>query len=181
MSMFKAGAAFSAAVCLALLASAQARAAEGPNLGRTASPEEVARMDLTIAPDGENLPPGAGSVAMGAAVYQEKCLACHGENGRDGSMGALAGGLGTLATGNPVRTVNSYWPYATTVFDYIRRAMPLNAPQSLTNEEVYAVTAYILSLDGVVPADAVLDARNLPQVRMPNRDGFINWEPNLLR
>ena len=96
-------------------------------------------------------------------------------------MDRLTGGLGTLTSDRPVKTVASYWPYATTVFDYIRRAMPPTAPQSLTNDEVYAVTAYLLSIDGIVPQNAVLDARTLPNVRMPNRDGFVSWEPNLAR
>jgi cytochrome c len=156
-------------------------AAETPQLGRAASPEDVARADLSISSDGRNLPPGSGSVAQGASVYQTKCLACHGANGGGGPMDRLTGGLGTLTSDRPVKTVASYWPYATTVFDYIRRAMPPTAPQSLTHEEVYAVTAYLLSVDGIVPKDAVLDARTLPNVRMPNRDGFVSWEPNLAR
>jgi cytochrome c len=156
-------------------------AAEGPQLGRAASPEDVGRADLSISSDGRNLPPGSGSVAQGASVYQTKCVACHGANGGGGPMDRLTGGLGTLTSDRPVKTVASYWPYATTVFDYIRRAMPPIAPQSLTNDEVYAVTAYLLSVDGIVPKDAVLDARTLPNVRMPNRDGFVSWEPNLAR
>jgi cytochrome c len=92
-------------------------------------------------------------------------------------MERLTGGMGTLASSNPVKTVNSFWPTATTIFDYIRRAMPLQAPQSLTNDEVYALTAYILSVDGIIPKDAVLDANSLPQVKMPNRDGFLRWWP----
>ena len=155
--------------------------AEAPQLGRVATPEDVARADLSIAPDGRNLPAGSGSVAQGASVYQGKCLACHGAAGGGGPMDRLTGGLGTLTSDRPIKTVASYWPYATTVFDYIRRAMPPTAPQSLTNDEVYAVTAYLLSIDGIVPKDAVLDARTLPQVRMPNRDGFVSWEPNLAR
>jgi mono/diheme cytochrome c family protein len=150
-----------------------ANAADAPNLGRVATPDEVAQRDLIVAPDGVNLPPGSGSVAEGAAVFAQKCAACHGANGDDGPMDRLRGGQGTIGTANPVRTVSSYWPYATTLFDYVRRAMPANAPQSLTNEEVYAVTAYVLSLDGVVDEDAVMNADTLPQVQMPNRDGFV--------
>lgn len=150
-----------------------ASAADAPDLGRVASPEEVSQRDLIIAPDGENLPEGSGSVAEGAMVYAEKCAACHGANGNDGPMDRLHGGEGTIGTGNPVRTVSSYWPYATTLFDYVRRAMPANAPQSLTDDEVYAVTAYVLSLGGIVDDDAVMDAETLPQVEMPNRDGFV--------
>ncbi len=150
----------------------------GPNLGRVATPDEITRADLTVAPDGANLPPGSGSVAQGDAVYLQNCLACHGERGLDGPMGSLTGGIGTLTSEAPVKTVASYWPYAESVFDYVRRAMPLNAPQSLTNDQVYAVTAYILSIDGIVAEDAVLDADTLPRVQMPNRDGFVSCEPD---
>ncbi len=150
----------------------------GPNLGRVATPDEIARVDLTVAPDSTNLPPGSGSVAKGGAVYLQNCLACHGERGLDGPMGSLTGGIGTLTSEAPVKTVTSYWPYAESVFDYVRRAMPLNAPQSLTNDQVYAVTAYILSIDGIVAEDAVLDAETLPRVQMSNRDGFVSCEPD---
>jgi cytochrome c len=156
-------------------------AADSPGLGRAATADEIMRLDITIAPDGRNLPPGSGSVAQGARVYAEKCQACHGENGTGGPMDRLTGGIGTIASARPVKTLASYWPYATTAFDYIRRAMPTTAPQSLTNNEVYAVVAYLLSVDGIVPKDAVLDARTLPQVRMPNRDGFVDWSGNLAR
>ena len=164
------------AIAAALLATAGARAAETPNLGRAATAAEIARVDLSIAPDGATLPPGSGSVAQGAEVYAQNCLACHGEAGGGGPMDRLTGGVGSLTGARPVKTVASYWPYATTVFDYIRRAMPPTAPQSLSNEEVYAVTAYLLSIDGIVAKDAVLNARTLPQVRMPNRDGFVASE-----
>ena len=150
----------------------------GPNLGRVASPDEIARADLTVAPGVARLPPGSGSVAQGDAVYLQNCLACHGERGLGGPMGSLTGGLGTIGSEAPVKTVASYWPYAESVFDYVRRAMPLNAPQSLTNDQVYAVTAYILSIDGIVAEDAVLDADTLPRVQMPNRDGFVSCEPD---
>ena len=172
------------AVAASLLAGGVAVAAQvaPPRLGRVATPDEIAKTDISIAPDGKGLPPGSGSVAQGAMVYAQKCVSCHGENGAGTPSGdRLAGGLGSLATPNPVKTVNSFWPYATTVFDYIRRAMPINAPQSLTNDEVYAVTAYILSLDNVVPMNATLDAQSLPRVQMPNKDGFINWEPKMLK
>lgn len=147
------------------------------NLGRAATPEEIARIDISIPPSGETLPAGSGSVTQGAAVYAEKCQACHGEAGAGQPMDRLAGGVGSLATPRPVKTVASYWPHATTIFDYVRRAMPLDAPQSLTDDEVYAVTAYLLSIDAIVPADAVLDAASLPKVKMPNRDGFESWWP----
>ena len=163
---------------LALLVS-NAHAADAPNLGRVASPEEVARGDLIVAPDGANLPPGSGSVAEGETVYAEKCIACHGADGSGGPMDRLAGGIGSIGSDGPIKTVSSYWPYATTLFDYIRRAMPAAAPQSLSNDEVYAVTAYLLSIDGIVDNDAVMNAETLPEVEMPNRDGFIPWSPDL--
>lgn len=147
----------------------------GPNLGRTASTEEIAAWDISIPPSGAGLPAGSGSVKQGAAVYVAKCQACHGDKGTGKPADALVGGIGTLASGNPVRTVGSYWPYATTLFDYVRRAMPTTAPMSLTNDEVYAVSAYILNLNGIIAADAVMNAQTLPQVTMPNRDGFVDY------
>jgi cytochrome c len=162
-----------AALCLV----ASVCEAQHPNLGRPLTPEEIHKLDITVTPDGKGLPPGSGSVAAGAAVYAQKCQLCHGPEGRGEPMERLTGGMGTLASSNPVKTVNSFWPTATTIFDYIRRAMPLQAPQSLTNDEVYALTAYILSVDGIIPKDAVLDANSLPQVKMPNRDGFLRWWP----
>lgn len=151
--------------------------AQGPNLGRPLTAEEVKKIDLTVTPDGRGLPLGSGSVSAGAAIYARSCQGCHGENGSGKPQDQLTGGLGTLATGKPVKTPASYWPVATTLFDYIRRAMPITAPQSLSNDEVYALTAYILSIDGIVPPDTVLDAKTLPRVKMPNKDGFISWWP----
>jgi S-disulfanyl-L-cysteine oxidoreductase SoxD len=171
-------------ILAALLAAnaAEAAAPPPPKLGRPASADEIAKVDISIAPDGKNLPAGSGSVAQGAMIFSAKCAACHGANGEGTPNGdRLVGGVGSLATPNPVKTVNSYWPYATTVFDYIRRAMPITNPQSLQNEEVYALTAYILSVDNVVPKDAVLDANSLPKVQMPNKAGFVNWEPKLIK
>jgi cytochrome c len=172
------------ALAVSALAGGIAAAAQvaPPRLGRAATPDEVAKVDISIPPDGKGLPAGSGSVAQGAQVYAQKCVVCHGENGAGTPSGdRLSGGVGSLATGTYVKTVNSYWPYATTVFDYIRRAMPITNPQSLSNDEVYAVTAYILSLDNVVPRDATLDAQSLPRVQMPNRNGFVNWEPKTLK
>lgn len=143
------------------------------SLGKPASPVAIAAWNIDVAPDGAGLPKGSGSVATGQAVYAAQCAACHGAKGEGKPADTLVGGLGTLATGKPVKTIGSFWPYATTVFDFIRRAMPYQAPQSLSADEVYAVTAYLLHLNGIVPADAVLDATSLPQVRMPNRDGFV--------
>jgi cytochrome c len=115
-------------------------------------------------------------VAEGAALYQQHCQACHGAEGQGGMNGDLVGGVGSLATPTPKKTVTSYWPYATIAFDYIRRAMPYTAPGSLSADEVYAVVAYLLSRDGVVPKDAVLDAEGLAAVKMPNAEGFYPGE-----
>jgi S-disulfanyl-L-cysteine oxidoreductase SoxD len=151
--------------------------AQGPNLGRPLTPEEIRKIDITVVPDGRGLPSGSGSVSAGAAVYAKSCQSCHGAQGAGKPQDQLTGGVGSLATGKPVKTPASYWPAATTLFDYIRRSMPITSPQSLTNDEVYAVTAYILSVDGIVPSDAALDAKSLPRVKMPNRDGFVSWWP----
>ena len=153
-----------------------------PKLGRPAAPDDIAKADISIPPDGQGLPPGSGTAAQGTQVFAAKCAVCHGANAQGSPSGdRLVGGIGTLNTPNPVKTVSSYWPYATTLFDYIRRAMPITNPQSLQNDDVYALVAYILSLDNIVPKDAVLDAQSLPKVQMPNRNGFLNWEPRLVR
>ena len=147
----------------------------GAALGRAATVEEVKAWSLSIPPGGADLPAGSGSVQQGLAVYAAKCVACHGEKGAGKPADALAGGSGALASADAVRTVGSYWPYATTLFDYVRRAMLVNAPMSLTNEEVYAVTADMLNINGIVPADAVMNAQALPQVKMPNCGGFVDY------
>ena len=145
--------------------------------GHAATPSEIAGWDIDVRADGEGLPSGHGSVRDGQKVYADNCAACHGDNG-EGKIGdKLVGGFGTLATGKPVKTVGSYWPYATTLFDYIRRAMPFTAPQSLTPDQVYAVAAYVLFLNKIVPEDTVLDANSLPKVAMPNRNGFTSPDP----
>jgi mono/diheme cytochrome c family protein len=151
--------------------------AQSPNLGRPLTPEEVAGVDITVAPDGSGLPPGSGSVATGAAVYASKCQGCHGLEGSGKPQDRLTGGIGTIAKPGQTKTAVSFWPRATTLFDYIRRAMPLPNPQSLTNDDVYAVTAYLLSIDGVVGKDVTLDAKSLPKVKMPNREGFVSYWP----
>lgn len=162
---------------VALVATAAIAATPSPNLGRAPGAAELAAIDISIMPDGRGLPAGSGTVEQGAAVYAAKCQACHGANGVGGPNDRLTGGVGSLASPKPVKTIASYWPYATTVFDYVRRAMPITAPQSLSNDEVYAVTAYLLSVDGIVAKDAKLDAQSLPKVQMPNRNGFVSWEP----
>ncbi|HKB62680.1 MAG TPA: c-type cytochrome [Burkholderiales bacterium] len=167
-----------AVAALAACASLQPAPSKPPAFGAAVSAEEIARFDISIPPSGAGLPKGGGSAKQGAAVYAAKCLACHGDKGAGKPADALAGGIGSLATSRPVRTVGSYWPYATTLFDYVRRAMPITNPLSLTDDEVYAVSAYVLFLNGIVGEDAVMNAQTLPQVKMPNRDGFVSdWPP----
>lgn len=160
-------------VLIAMTGYTRSVAQETPNRGRPATPAEVAGWDISIPPDGTGLPPGSGTPEQGASVYAQKCQACHGEKGAGKPNDQLVGGQGTLASANPVRTIGSYWPYATTVFDYVRRAMPYTQPQSLTHNEVYAVTAYLLQLNGIIGAQDVMNAQTLPQVQMPNREQFI--------
>lgn len=143
-----------------------------PGLGRPATDAEITAIDISIPPDGEGLPAGSGDAAAGKIVYAAKCASCHAVDGKGKPADSLVGGTGSLGSGKPVKSVASFWPYATTLFDYIRRAMPLDAPMSLSNEEVYAVTAYVLSLNGIVSGNQMLDADSLPAVRMPNRNGF---------
>ena len=142
-------------------------------LGRPAAGEEISAWNIDIAPNGEGLPPGRGTVGEGARVFAAKCASCHGPTAKEGPYDRLVGGHGTLATNQPVKTVGSFWPYATTLYDYIHRAMPFTAPQSLTPDEVYAVVAWLLFQNGIVAEEAVMDAKTLPAVRMPNRDGFV--------
>jgi S-disulfanyl-L-cysteine oxidoreductase SoxD len=142
-------------------------------VGRTPTDDEIAKWDLTIPPDGRGLPPGSGTAAAGKAVFVERCATCHGENGRDPKYNVLVGGAGTLSTAKPVRTIGSFWPYATTLWSYIHRAQPLDDPGSLTADQVYAVTAYLLYLNEIIGEREVIDATTLVKVRMPNRDGFV--------
>jgi len=151
--------------------------AQSPDLGRVATQDEIRAWDLSVLPDGAGLPPGGGTAATGATVYELRCQRCHGAKGAGRPNDQLVGGQGSLATKTPVRTIGSYWPYATTVFDYVRRAMPYDAPKSLTDNEVYAVTAYLLSLNGIISAGEEMNARTLPSVAMPNRDGFVLMYP----
>jgi len=143
-----------------------------PRLGVPATAQELATRDNLVFPDGRGLPPGRGSKNAGAALYAARCAQCHGDEGRGGPGGELAGGDPDLTREQPDKTIGSYWPHATTLFDFVRRAMPLDAPWSLSNDEVYALVAYLLDLNGIaVPADG-LDAAALAAIRMPNRDGF---------
>jgi S-disulfanyl-L-cysteine oxidoreductase SoxD len=148
-------------------------AAETPHFGQPVTPDELAPWDISIGPDGAGLPPGRGTPKEGEAVYAANCQACHGEKGAGRPNDALVGGFGTIAADRPaVKTIGSYWPYATTLFDYIRRAMPYQQSKSLTNDQIYAVSADILHLNGIIGADDAVDAQSLPKVKMPNRDGF---------
>lgn len=161
--------ALAAAACL--LASAHALS-QGYALGTPASEAAIRGWDIDVRPDGKGLPAGSGGVARGKEVYERNCAACHGMKGEGKPSDRLVGGHGTLKNPAPVKTIGSFWPYATTVFDYIRRAMPYDRPASLGNDELYAVTAYLLHLNEIVPADAVMNAQTLPKVQMPNRNGF---------
>jgi hypothetical protein len=166
-----------AAVSFALTTLAGA-ADNGPiGIGHVASPTEIAGWDIDVRADGQGLPPGHGSVREGEKIFAETCAACHGPKGEGMPADRLVGGFGTLATSKPLRTVGSYWPYASTLFDYIRRAMPFNSPQSLTANQVYAVSAYIIYLNNIITEDTVLDAASLPRVEMPNRNGLTSPDP----
>lgn len=161
-----------AAMALLLVAVDTAPSAERIHLGRPATAADIAAWDIDVTGDGKGLPAGRGSVAEGRTLFTEVCAACHGDKGQGGAADVLVGGRGTLATPKPVKTIGSFWPYAPTIFDYVNRAMPFNAPQSLTPNQVYAVTAYLLFLNGIVPEDTTLDAAALAKIEMPNRNGF---------
>lgn len=153
---------------------AAVHAETGPRgLGQVPDVATLHRLDIAVGPRGRELPAGSGSVEAGKALYAARCAACHGASGKEGPDTVLVGGQGSLAGERPVMTIGSYWPYATTLFDYIRRAMPFPAPGSLTDDEVYALTAYLLHANGIVAADTTLDRDRLTAVRMPNHDGFV--------
>jgi mono/diheme cytochrome c family protein len=142
-------------------------------LGRPLAEGESRKYDRFVPPSGANLPPGSGTAEKGKAIYAAQCARCHGATGREGPEEPLVGGIGSLTSPKPQKTVGSYWPYATTLWDYINRAMPFDRPGVLPPDDVYAVTAYVLQLNGIVSANDVLDANSLPKIRMPNRDGFV--------
>jgi mono/diheme cytochrome c family protein len=158
-----------------LLVGAALLAAQSPKygVGRPPTPDQIRGLGIAIAPDGSGLPEGSGTVAAGREVFAARCSKCHGEKAEGGVGPSLVGGQGTLGTAKPLKTVGSYWPYATTVWDYINRAMPFDQPGLLKSAEVYAVVAYILNLNGIIGNDLVMDAKSLPKVKMPNRDGFV--------
>ena len=154
-----------------VLVNAQAPRAQ---LGRAPSAEELQRENITVLPDGTGLPPGQGTAAEGETLYGSRCSACHGADGDKAGAGPqLVGGSGTLTSANPVKTIGSYWPYATTIWDYIHRAMPYDRPGSLTADQIYSLTAYLLYRNHIVARDEVISEKTLPRVRMPNRDGFM--------
>lgn len=155
-------------------------APKGPGLGVPATAAQIESADVSIGPDGAGLPPGSGTPAQGETIFNTKCIACHAQ-GSGTVNDQLVGGQGTLTSTTPIKTIGSYWPYATTVFDYVRRAMPYPTPHSLNDQEVYALTAYLLSLNGIIAKDAVMDAKTLPLVKMPNRGNFILSYPDRQR
>jgi cytochrome c len=161
------------ALALALALAPGAAFAQAPGLGKPISEADIAPWDISAAPDGSGLPPGSGSPAQGAKIFAQKCVVCHGEGGTGKPYAALVGG-GPVSSGiDATKTIANFWGYSTTVFDFIRRAMPFQAPRSLTNDEVYALTAYILSLNKLIGENDVMNAQTLPKVQMPNRDNFI--------
>ena len=181
------------ALAALMTALATAGQAQGPayHLGRTASADEVKAWDISVGPAGKELPAGSGTAQQGARIFAQKCAVCHGPTGAEGpslpnrwpytdgtrSVPPLLGGKGTLASPNPVKTIGSFWPYATTIWDYLNRAMPPKAEGTLQPDEVYALTALLLFWNGIIRENDVMDARSLPKVQMPNRDGFIPAKP----
>lgn len=162
-----------AVLSLALVFVAGAGRAEGPGLGKPISEADIAAWDISILPDGTGLPPGSGTPAQGAAVFAEKCALCHGDNGKGGHAVALIGSGAITDISAAMKTIPNFWPYSTTLFDYIRRAMPWQMPKTLTSDEVYATAAYILALNKLIGEAETMNAETLPKVRMPNRDNFI--------
>ncbi len=158
-----------------------AASAQGPTykLGRTPTPEEIKAWDISIGPEGKELTPGRGTVKEGEKVYAERCAKCHGPTGTEVKFlhGVLVGGFGTLTTLHPLKTIGSYYPYPTTIWDYINRSMPFDKPSSLSADEVYSVVAFLFYRNGIIQEGDVLDATSLPKVKMPNRDGFFPAQP----
>jgi cytochrome c len=151
---------------------------ESPNLGKPITEAEIAPWDISIMPDGTGLPAGNGTAAQGAKIFAERCAACHGDGGKGSEFGAAVVGGPPHATLDGGKTIKNYWPYATTLFDFIRRAMPYPQPNSLSNDELYSLTAYILSLNQLIGENEAMNAQTLPKVQMPNRDGFITRFPD---
>jgi S-disulfanyl-L-cysteine oxidoreductase SoxD len=148
--------------------------AQSPGLGARISEAEIAAWDISILPDGTGLPAGSGTAAQGAPIFAQKCAFCHGEGGKGSPAGNVLVGGAPIASGiDTTKTIGNFWGYSTTVFDFIRRAMPFQQPRTLTDNEVYALTAYLLALNKIIGENEVMNAKTLPQVKMPNRDGFI--------
>jgi S-disulfanyl-L-cysteine oxidoreductase SoxD len=160
-----------------VLAFGAAALAESPKLGKPISPKDFAAWDLNILPDGSNLPPGNGKAADGGKIFAEQCALCHGDGGKGGRAARVIGGP-PKATLDGGKTIANYWPYATTLFDFIRRAMPFPAPRTLTDDQVYALVAYILSENKLIGEGEEMNAQTLPKVRMPNRDNFVVQFPD---
>ena len=146
--------------------------AESPRLGVPASAAEVATRSMNVFPDGQGLPDGRGTAVEGKPIYESRCASCHGPSGTGGSAEELAGGR--LSEPSPDKTIGTYWPYATTIFDFVRRSMPLDVPGTLSNDQVYAVTAYLLNINGIIGEREEVNGKTLPQVKMPNRNGFVS-------
>lgn len=161
------------AASLLLATTAGVSLAETPHLGEPIDEAAIASWDISILPDGTGLPKGSGTPAQGAPIFAEKCSACHGDNGKGGPAAALVDDRKLAGISASQKTIKNFWPYATTVFDFIRRAMPFTAPRSLSDDEVYALTAYILAENKLIGADDAMNAETLPKVKMPNRDNFI--------
>ncbi len=160
-------------VVLVLSLGSSAVYSAGPNLGTPIEPADIAAWDISIQPDGTGLPMGGGTPAQGARIFAQKCALCHGENGKGGPFAALVGGAPVSSGIDTPKTIANFWGYSTTVFDFIRRAMPWQQPRSLTDNEVYALTAFILAENKLIGEDDSMNPETLPKVRMPNRDGFI--------
>jgi mono/diheme cytochrome c family protein len=161
------------AVAWLLATTATVSLAETPHLGKPLDEAAIANWDISILPDGTGLPRGSGTPAQGAPIFAEKCSACHGDNARGGAAAALVDDRKLAGISASQKTIKNFWPYATTIFDFIRRAMPFNAPRSLSDDEVYALTAYILAENKLIGANDTMNAETLPKVKMPNRDNFI--------
>jgi S-disulfanyl-L-cysteine oxidoreductase SoxD len=173
MSMFKPLAA--GAVFMATFAAAAAIAADSPHLGKPVSEADIKAWDISVLPDGSNLPPGSGTAAQGAKVYVDHgCNQCHGDNGKGGTSNILVGNPPLTKDGiTSNKTIANFWAYPTTLFDYVRRAMPWPTPHTLSDDEVYAICAYLFAANNLIPQDQVMDAQTLPRVKMPNHDNFI--------
>jgi S-disulfanyl-L-cysteine oxidoreductase SoxD len=161
------------AAAILLATTANLSAAETPHLGKPLNEAAVANWDISVLPDGTGLPEGSGSPAQGVAIFAEKCSACHGDNGKGGPAAALVDDRKLAGISAAQKTIKNFWPYATTIFDFIRRAMPFTQPRSLSDDEVYALTAYILAENKLIGANDTMNAETLPKVKMPNRDNFI--------